>query len=237
MPRLLIVLTSHALLGDTGRPTGFHWEELATPYWAFRDAGIEVDIASIAGSAVPHDPGSLKLEAAANPPSVNRFFADTGAMAALHHAVAVAEVDPARYEGVYLPGGHGTMWDLPRSNALARLAGTLFDSGKVVAAVCHGPAGLVAARRADGRPVVEGRRVNAFTNAEEAAMGLTAVVPFLLETRLRELGGVFEGGPDFRSYAVCDANLVTGQNPASAAAVAAHVIDVVRERARLSEAG
>lgn len=231
MPRILVVLTSHGALGDTGRPTGFHWEELTTPYWIFRDAGIEVEIASVAGGRAPHDPASLRDEAEVNAPSVARFLRDPAAMAALHGAMPVGEAQPARYDGVFLPGGHGTMWDLPGSAPLARLVGALFDSGRAVAAVCHGPAGLVAAVRADGRPIVEGRRVNSFTDAEEAAVGLTAVMPFLLEARLRELGGLFEGGPNFQAYAVRDGNLVTGQNPASAGAVARHVLDVVRARA------
>ncbi|WP_376088121.1 DJ-1/PfpI family protein [Roseomonas sp. CCTCC AB2023176] len=229
MPRLLIVTTSHAALGDTGRRTGFHWEELATPYWIFRDAGIEVEIASVAGGPPPHDPCSLEAAVGANEPSVARFLRDPGAMALLRGAFPVAEADAGRYDGVFLPGGHGTMWDLPGSEPLARLVGSLFDRGGVVAAVCHGPAGLLAARRGDGRPIVAGRRVNAFTNAEEAAIGLTEAMPFLLETRLQELGAMFEGGPAFQAHAVRDAHLVTGQNPASAAAVARHVVDAVRE--------
>jgi len=229
MPRILIVLTSHAALGATGRPTGFHWEELTTPYWTFADTGMEVEIASIAGGPPPHDPSSFKPEVEANKPSVARFLRDAGAMALLRGAFPVAEADPARYDGVFLPGGHGTMWDLPASEPLAHLIGVLFDANKVVAAVCHGPAGLVAARRADGRPVVEGRRVNSFTDAEEAAVGLTEIMPFLLESRLRELGARFEGGPNFEAHAVRDGVLVTGQNPASAAAVARHVVDAVRE--------
>lgn len=230
MPSMLIVLTSHATLGDTGRPTGFHWEELATPYWIFRDAGFEVELASIAGGPVPHDPSSLKAEVEANKPSVVRFVQDATAMAALRDARAVSEAEAARYDGVFLPGGHGTMWDLPNNAALASLIGRLFDDGRAVSAVCHGPAGLVGAKRADGQPIVQGRRVNSFTDAEEAAINLTAVMPFLLESRLRELGAIFEGGPNFQPYAVRDGNLVTGQNPASAEAVARQVVDVVRER-------
>lgn len=230
MPRMLIVMTSHAALGSTGRATGFHWEELATPYWMFRDAGFEVELRSIAGGAVPHDPSSLKADVGANKPSVARFVRDAAAMAALHDARPVYEADAALYDGVFLPGGHGTMWDLPENAALGALVGRLFEAGKVVSAVCHGPAGLVSAKRADGHPVVEGRRVNSFTDAEEAAIGLTSVMPFLLESRLREQGAIFESGPSFEAYAVRDGNLVTGQNPASAEAVARHVVEAVRER-------
>jgi putative intracellular protease/amidase len=231
MPRILIVLTSHATLGTTGRPTGFHWEELATPYYVFRDAGLAVELASIAGGRPPHDPSSLAAQAAANRPSVARFLADAAAQAALDAAIPIGEADPARYDAVFLPGGHGTMWDLPGNAALARLVGAVFDAGGAVSAVCHGPAGLVDARRADGRPIVEGRRVNSFTDAEEAAIGLTGEMPFLLETRLRELGGRFEGAAKFRAHVVRDGNLVTGQNPASAEAVAAAVLEALAERA------
>ncbi|PWS36395.1 glutamine amidotransferase [Falsiroseomonas bella] len=225
MSRVLIVLTSHGDLGGK-RPTGFYWEELAAPYWAFRDAGHEVTLASIAGGEPPADPTSLSEK---NPPAVTRFLEDSKAMAALRATRPVASLDRTGWDAIFLPGGHGTMWDLPGSAPLAALVGSLFDAGKPVGGVCHGPAGLVAARRADGRPVVEGRRVNGFTDSEEAAAGLTDVVPFLLESRLRELGGRFEGGADFAPYAVRDGNLVTGQNPASAEPAARLMLDALGE--------
>jgi putative intracellular protease/amidase len=227
-PRILIVLTSHRELGQTGRATGFHFEELATPYWAFRDAGFAVEIASIQGGAAPVDPGSHPGDQSTLPVSVARFLADQGATAAIANTPAIEMVQPEPFDAVFLPGGHGTMWDLPTNAGLGRLVGAIFDAGGAVGAVCHGPAGLVGARRADGRPIVEGRRVNSFTNAEEAAIGLSDAMPFLLETQLRELGGRFEGGPNFRAFAVRDGNLATGQNPASAGAVAAHIVDIVR---------
>jgi len=229
MTKVLIVLTSHTRLGDTGKPTGFYFEELAAPYWAFTDAGHDVMIASVAGGPAAHDPASLKADIAERPAPVQRFLDDPTAMAKLAATQQVADVEPSAYDAVFLPGGHGTMWDLPGSDALARIVGTLFDAGKVVGAVCHGPAGLVSATRADGRPLVEGRRVNGFTDAEEEAVGLTAAMPFLLESRLRELGGHFEGGPNFKPYAVRDGNLVTGQNPASSALVAGHVLDALAQ--------
>ena len=229
MAKVLIVLTSHTQLGDTGKPTGFYFEELAVPYWAFTDAGHAVEIASIAGGPAAHDPSSLKPEPADRPAAVQRFASDPAAMAKLAATRPVADLDPAAYDAVFLPGGHGTMWDLPGNEALARVVGSVFDRGAVVGAVCHGPAGLVSAKRADGRPLVEGRRVNAFTDAEEAAVGLTAIVPFLLETRLRELGTRVEGGPNFQPYAVRDGNLVTGQNPMSSALVAEHMLTSLAE--------
>jgi putative intracellular protease/amidase len=229
MTSILIVLTSHGRLGETGRPTGFYWEELAAPYWALRDAGVEVTLASIAGGEPPADPTSLDKDPAKVRAPVRRFMEDAQAMAALRATLPVEGLDAAGFDGIFLPGGHGTMWDLPGSAALATLVGRLFDDGKLVAAVCHGPAGLVAARRADGRPIVEGRRVNGFTDSEEKAAGLAETVPFLLESRLRANGARFEGGPDYAPYAVRDGNLVTGQNPASAAPLAKLLVDALSE--------
>ncbi|MGG5808139.1 type 1 glutamine amidotransferase domain-containing protein [Falsiroseomonas sp. CW058] len=227
MPKVLIVLTSHAALGTTGRRTGYHWEELAVPYWAFRDAGMEVLLSTLNGGSPVADPTSLAEDQADNPPAVRRFMADAAAMIAMRNTSPVGAHRSAALAGIFLPGGHGTMWDLPRSGQLANLVGAMFDAGKAVGAVCHGPAGLVAARRADGRPVVEGRRVNGFTDAEEEAVGLTDVMPFLLETRLRELGGRFEGSAPFTPHAVRDGNLVTGQNPMSSARVAELMLEAM----------
>jgi len=224
---ILIVTTSHGAIGDTGRATGLYFEELATPYSALLDAGFEVEIASIAGGAPPIDPGSLD-----NPPDdVRRFQQDKVAATALNGTRAVAALDPAHYAAVYLPGGHGTMWDLPGNDALKRLVGTLFDSGRIVAAVCHGPAGLIQVSQADGRPLVAGRRVSAFTDAEEQAVGLVEAMPFLLETMLREQGAQFESGPNFQPHAVRDGNLITGQNPQSSALVAQEIVAALRAAA------
>jgi len=217
---ILIVTTSHGAIGDTGRSTGLYFEELATPYYAFLDAGFQVEIASIAGGTPPIDPTSLDSP----PESVRRFQDDETAMAALNGTRPIAALDPTGYAAVFLPGGHGTMWDLPGNDALKRLVGTLFDSGRIVSAVCHGPAGLVQVSQADGRPLVAGRRVSAFTDAEEQAVGLVEAMPFLLETMLREQGAQFENGPNFQPHAVRDGNLVTGQNPQSSAMVAQEVI-------------
>jgi putative intracellular protease/amidase len=227
MAKILIVLTSHGDLGGK-RPTGFFWEELAIPYWAFRDAGHRVVLASIAGGEPPADPTSLQEDPARNPAEVNRFLADPEAMAALRDTATVETMRAEEYDAIFLPGGHGTMWDLPGSPALASLVTALFEAGKPVGAVCHGPAGLLGARRADGRPLVEGRRVNGFTDSEERAAGLEKVVPFLLESRLRALGGRFEGGPDYGPFAIRDGNLVTGQNPASAAPAARLMLEALR---------
>jgi putative intracellular protease/amidase len=234
MARILIVITSHTQLGETGRPTGFHFEELATPYFAFRDAGHAVVVSSIKGGPGAHDPGSFRADPVDRPPSVQRFAIDPEAMKALSATRAIDAIDPAEYDAVFLPGGHGTMWDFPGSAALAHVVGRIADQGGVIGAVCHGPAGLVNARRADGSPVVAGLKVNAFTNAEEDAIGLTDAMPFLLETRLKELGGLFEAAPNFTPKAVRDGGLVTGQNPMSASGVAALMLDALAERTRFA---
>ncbi|WP_430436681.1 type 1 glutamine amidotransferase domain-containing protein [Oceanibaculum nanhaiense] len=211
----LFVVTGHTELGDTGRQTGFHFEELSTPYYILRDAGFEVIFASPAGGEVKADPGSLKPHGE-NVNSVDRFLDDEKAMQALKSTARTDAIKAAEVSGIYLPGGHGTMWDLPKDTALAKLVGELDAAGKPVSAVCHGPAGLVEAKRPDGTPVVKGRRVNAFTDAEERKVELEDVVPFLLETKLRELGAEFENAGLFETHVVRDGNLITGQNPASA---------------------
>jgi putative intracellular protease/amidase len=162
---------------------------------------------------------------------VQRFMDDAEAMAQIENTLPITSVDEAVYDIVFLPGGHGTMWDFPESEALASVVGKAFERGAVVGAVCHGPAGLVGARRADGEPIVKGRKVNSFTDAEEKAVGLAETVPFLLESRLREFGAKFEGTENFQPYAVRDGNLVTGQNPPSSDVIAEEVLAAFRERA------
>lgn len=221
--KILFVLTSHASLGTTGKPTGVWFEELAAPYWEFIDAGAEVHLASIRGGEVPVDPRSVG-EPGRNAGPVDRFLADKTAMAVLHATAPVAGVSADAYDAIFLPGGHGTMWDLPESRELADLLSRAWALGKVVSAVCHGPAGLVGATAGDGAPLVKGRRVAAFTDAEEAAAGLTEAVPFLLEARLRELGAEVVTAANFQPNAIRDGNLVTGQNPASSILVARMVL-------------
>jgi putative intracellular protease/amidase len=224
LPKVLFVTTSHSAMGASGAPTGVWFEELATPYFALIDAGLNVDIVSILGGAVPIDPRSQKA-AGENAPSVERFLNTPAAMATIGSTPAIGAANASDYDAVFLPGGHGTMWDLPESDALASAISAIFERGGAVAAVCHGAAGLVSAERADGTPLVAGRRVSAFTDAEEHAAGLAGVVPFLLQTRLIELGAHFEGGPDFQAFAIADGQLVTGQNPASSQAVVRLLIE------------
>src|SRR5581483_1325607 len=189
-------------------------------------AGYEVDLVSIKAGKVPLDPRSLE-EGSGRPRSVQRFLDDEHLMQRMEATPALASVTADDYDAIFLPGGHGTMWDLPADEHLARAVANAYDEGRVVAAVCHGPAGLVGAMRADGKALVGARRVTGFTNAEEAAVGLTDVVPFLLESRLRELGAIFESGAPFQPFVVRDANLVTGQNPQSSEAAAEAVVEAL----------
>jgi len=224
--RILMIVTSNSRLGDSGKPTGFWAEELAAPYYALVDAGAELHLASPAGGPAPVDPGSVK-ERGSNPPIVERFLADAALQAALAQTRRAADVDARAYDAVFFPGGHGTMWDLPGDAGVTAAVEKAFAEGKLIASVCHGGAGLVSARRADGRPIVEGRRINAFTDAEEAAVGLTGVVPFALETRLRQLGARFEGAPMWQAFALRDGPFITGQNPQSSELVAGQLLQAL----------
>lgn len=218
MPQALFILTSHDRIGDSDTPTGFYWEELAAPYWILTDAGWQVELASIKGGRPPADPSSAEGDAMTE--EVRRFMADDAAMNRLAHTERVEDVDVSGCDMIFLPGGHGTMWDLPESEALGALLARAWEKRAVIGAVCHGPAGLLSARLSDGQPLVAGRRVAGFTNSEEEAVGLTDAVPFLLADRLTAAGARHESGPDWQSFAVADGQLVTGQNPASSAEVA-----------------
>lgn len=230
--RVLMIVTSNGRMGESGKQTGLWAEELAVPYYRLRDAGVEVDLASPAGGAVPVDPGSIKPRGG-NDPVVERFLADAPLQARLTQLPRVRALDTARYDAIFFPGGHGTMWDLPLDQGVTHAVEQACAGGKLIASVCHGAAGLVTARRPDGLPVVQGRRINAFTDAEETAVGLVDVVPFLLEKRLRELGARFEGGANWQPFAIRDGQFVTGQNPQSSAQVADLVLAAlgVRETA------
>lgn len=221
---ILFIISSHSIMGDTGKPTGIWFEELTTPYYAFKDAGYAVDIVSISGGKAPIDPNSQKA-LGENPASVDRFLKDKEAISLIKDTESIENINTDKYKAIFLPGGHGTMWDLPKSEKLASIISQTFQDGNVIAAVCHGSAGLVNAIGKDGNPIVKGLKVSAFTNSEEEATGLKDVMPFLLETRLRDLGANFQMAPNFESFAVADGNLITGQNPASSEKVAKLVIE------------
>ena len=213
MSKVLMVLTSHDRLGDTGHKTGFWLEEFAAPYYILKDAGLEVTLASPKGGQPPLDPKSD--DPASQTESMRRFKADPQAQATLARTVKLSAVSPGDYDGVFYPGGHGPLWDLSKDPHSIALIEALYAAGKPVAAVCHGPAAFRGAKAPDGTPLVRGKSVTGFSNSEEAAVKLTSVVPFLVEDMLKENGGQFSKAGDWQPYAVADGNLVTGQNPAS----------------------
>jgi putative intracellular protease/amidase len=220
--KMLIVLTSHDQLGNTGRKTGFYLSELTHALDVFQRAGIEVDLASPKGGLPPMD--GVDRGDAVN----NAFLEDKRWMARLEKTARLEDVDPSRYDAVYVPGGHGTMYDLPDNARLQAIISAVYTRGGVVAAVCHGPAALVNVKLADGSYLVAGKSVSSFTNEEEAAAKLTEVMPFLLESKLLERGGRFGKAPNFKPHVATAERLVTGQNPASAAGVANEVVRLMR---------
>jgi len=232
---ILVVLTSHDQLGDTGRKTGFWLEELAAPYWRFVDAGARVTLASPKGGQPPLDPKSDDPDAQSE--DTRRFRADADAMHALANTRRLSDVAIADHDAVFYPGGHGPLWDLADDQASVLLIQDALSSGKPVAAVCHGPAVLRDVRGSDGSPLVRGREVTGFSNSEEAAAGLTKVVPFLVEDMLKERGGRYSRAPDWQSHAVTDGLLVTGQNPASSAAAAEALLSLLPHLKRRAASG
>ena len=209
----LMVLTSHDRLGDTGKKTGFWLEEFAAPYYVFTDAGVKVALASPVGGQPPLDPKSD--EPTSQTAATKRFKADPEANAALADTKRLAEVDPSGFDAVFYPGGHGPLWDLAGDASSIALIEAMLATGKPVAAVCHAPGVLRDVKSPDGNPIVKGRSVTGFTNTEEAAAGLTDVVPFLVEDMLRQGGGTYSKGADWQPHVVSDGLLITGQNPAS----------------------
>jgi putative intracellular protease/amidase len=225
----LLVLTSHTQLGSTGRGTGFYYDEMAAPYWALVDAGFDVDLASVQGGEAPPDPKTL-VEPDKRPPMVARFMNDDEAMEKLRKTSKAEDIDGSAYDCVFLPGGHGAMWDFD-TPTIGKIVSDAWAAGAVVGAVCHGPSGLLQARRPDGEPLVKDLKVNSFTNAETVQIELVGVEPFLLESRLRELGAKFECSANFTSHTVRDGRLVTGQNPQSTAAIAKLLIEALEANA------
>ena len=211
--KVLIVLTSHDKLGDTGRKTGFWLEELAAPYYRFKEAGWDITLASPKGGRPPLDPKSN--EPANQTDQTRRFQADTQATAALANTVRLDSVTADDYDTVFYPGGHGPLWDLAEDTDSIHLIENTLRSGKPVALVCHAPGVLRHTVNEDGTPLVQGRKVTGFTNSEEDAVALTDIVPFLVEDELKKLGGDYSKLADWEPYVVQDGLLITGQNPAS----------------------
>lgn len=216
--KVLMVLTSHDQLGDTGRKTGFWLEEFAAPYYTFKDAGADLVLASPAGGQPPLDPKSDEPDFQTE--FTQRFKADPAAQQALASTVKLDSVNAQDFDAVFYPGGHGPLWDLAESPVSIALIEAFERAGKPIAFVCHAPGVLRHVKAANGEPLVKGRRVSGFTNSEEAGVGLTDVVPFLVEDEFKKLGAVYEKGPDWQSFLVEDGLLITGQNPGSSEAVA-----------------
>ena len=211
--RILVVVTSHDKLGDTGNKTGFWLEELAAPYYTFMDAGAELTLASPEGGQPPLDPSSNAPDAQTE--ATNRFQADLDAQAALANTRKLDDIDIAEFDAVFYPGGHGPLWDLAESATSVRLIEDALAANKPVATVCHAPGVLRHVKGSDGKPLVAGRKVTGFSNSEEEAVGLTNVVPFLVEDMLKDQGGQYSKGDDWSSYVLVDGLLITGQNPGS----------------------
>lgn len=227
--KILVVLTSHDQLGNTGRKTGFWLEELAAPYYVFKDAGAEITLASPKGGQPPLDPKS-------NEPSfqtdlTRRFEADAAAKAQLARTVRLDSVKQEDFDTVFYPGGHGPMWDLAEDQTSIKLIESFLAAGKPVALVCHAPGALHHVKTPDGKPLVEGRNVTGFTNGEEEDVGLTKVVPFLVEDELLRLGAVFSKVKNWGVHTVTDGLLITGQNPASSGPTAKVLVERLTTKA------
>ncbi|MHC8293337.1 type 1 glutamine amidotransferase domain-containing protein [Pseudomonas sp. LB3P58] len=216
--KILMVLTSHDQLGDTGKKTGFWLEEFAAPYFAFKDAGALLTLASPKGGQPPLDPKSDEPDA--QTAATERFRKDSAAQSALASTALLSSARAEDYDAIFYPGGHGPLWDLAEDKISIALIEAFSQAGKPVAAVCHAPGVLRHVKGADGQPLVKGKRVTGFTNTEEEAVQLTKVVPFLVEDMLKEKGGVYSKGADWASYVLTDGLLITGQNPASSEAAA-----------------
>ncbi|WP_409076230.1 type 1 glutamine amidotransferase domain-containing protein (plasmid) [Pantoea sp. C3] len=216
--KVLIVLTSHDVLGNTGRKTGFWLEELAAPYYAFKSAGAEITLASPKGGNPPLDPKSNESDFQTE--QTHRFEADAEAMAQLASTVRLDSVSQSDFDTVFYPGGHGPLWDLAEDKDSVALIESFVAANKPVAFVCHAPGVLRHVKTPAGKPLVEGKKVTGFTNTEEEAVGLTNVVPFLVEDELIAKGGIYSKGEDWSSYVVRDGLLITGQNPTSSQATA-----------------
>ena len=224
--KILMVLTSHDQLGDTGKKTGFWLEELAAPYYTFVDAGAEVVLASPAGGQPPLDPKSNEPDAQTE--TTKRFEADEVAMQALANTHKLSEVLNQDFDAVFYPGGHGPLWDLAKDQNSISLIEQTLQADKPVALVCHAPGVLREVKDAEGRSIVEGKTVTGFTNTEENGVGLTDIVPFLVEDMLKEKGGKYSKTEDWQVYVQQDGLLITGQNPASSAATAEVLLKLLK---------
>eukprot|EP01111_Echinosteliopsis_oligospora_P002635 TRINITY_DN13974_c0_g1_i1.p1 TRINITY_DN13974_c0_g1~~TRINITY_DN13974_c0_g1_i1.p1 ORF type:complete len:229 (-),score=76.05 TRINITY_DN13974_c0_g1_i1:39-725(-) len=219
--KILFILTSHSVLGDTGKPTGWYAPEAIHPFYVFKHAGYDITWASPAGGEAPLDPGSV--EQFKNDKEVTKFLAEESGW---KHTTKLSEFvgKSGDFAAVFYPGGHGPVFDLPFDDSSKKIAAEFYEAGKPTAAVCHGPAVFINVKLSNGDLLVKGKKMTGFTNTEEEAVGLTKAVPYLLEDRLKELGASFERSPNWQSKVVVDGNLVTGQNPASSSALAEAIV-------------
>ena len=229
--KILMVLTSHDQLGNTGRKTGFWLEEFAAPYFVFRDAGVDLTLASPKGGQPPIDPKSDLPENQTT--AMARFKQDERAKKELAHTVKLADVKAEDFDTVFYVGGHGPMWDLAESPVSKALLESFFNSGKPIALVCHSP-GVLRHVTYNGEPLVKGKRVTGFTNEEEEEVHLTNVVPFLVEDELKRLGAIFEKVPNWQPFSIIDGRLITGQNPASSTSAAQALMKVLTQKTALN---
>jgi putative intracellular protease/amidase len=223
---ILMVLTSHDQLGNTGLKTGFWLEEFAAPYYVFKAAGAKITLASPLGGQPPLDPKSDDPEA--QTAATVRFKADAEGMALLARTAKLDTLNGEDFDAVFYPGGHGPLWDLAEDKTSIALIEAMMAAGKPVAAVCHAPGVLRHVHNADGTPLVKGKRVTGFTNTEEEAVQLTQIVPFLVEDMLKAHGGEYSKGPDWQPYVLVDGLLITGQNPASSELAAEKLLDLLK---------
>lgn len=219
--KILMVLTSHDTLGNTGKKTGFWLDEFAAPFYVFKDAGAELTLASPKGGQPPVDPASTVPDALTD--ETRRFRSDDAAQRQLADTVKLSDIQGGDYDAIFYPGGHGPLWDLAEDADSRRLIEWFAAEERPIGAVCHAPA-VFRHTETESRKLVDGKRVTGFTNSEEEGVGLTEVVPFLVEDMLKQNGGRYESGADWSSYVVVDGTLVTGQNPASSAAAAEQVL-------------
>ncbi|MGY6631935.1 MAG: type 1 glutamine amidotransferase domain-containing protein [Wenzhouxiangella sp.] len=224
--KILMILTSHAELGDTGHKTGFWLEEFAAPYYVFKDAGADITLASPAGGQPPIDPNSENDDAQTD--DTRRFANDSDARAALAATHKLADVSIDDFDAVFYPGGHGPLYDLYDDADSLALIRNAAAHGKILSAVCHAPAVFLKAETAQGEPLLKGRKVTAFSNSEEQAVGLADTVPYLLEDELQKQGASYHRADDWASHVVVDGRMITGQNPASSAATAEAVIAALK---------
>ncbi|WP_439883271.1 type 1 glutamine amidotransferase domain-containing protein [Pontibacter sp. MBLB2868] len=225
--KVLIVLTSHAELGDTGKKTGFWVEEFAAPYYTLSDAGVDITIASPKGGQPPIDPSSESPDAQTK--ATKRFYEDKELQEKLSKSKKLSEIKAEDYDAVFYPGGHGPLWDLANDKDSINLIEKFYAQGKPLALVCHAPAALAKVKDSEGEPLVKGKKVTGFTNSEEKAVQLTDIVPFLVEDKLKELGGNYSKADDWQSYVLKDGLLITGQNPASSEGAAEELLKMLKK--------